>query len=298
MLTLDQLQRIMPRLPPEKAAEYLPHLNAAMREFWISEGVHSPDETDSPVIPKPARMAAFLAQLAHESLDLTRWEESAHYARVDFCGVVVTPTCALCDKRLFDLGEMLGQGEQLAPGLHRLHEAGEQYEDRDDLGNTQPGDGVRFKGRGPIQLTGRANYRAASEALLPGDVACPGPQCESATWACSAPPSCAWCGVVMVPVLERYPERLLDPALVFRVAGWFWATTLDYYSNRNGVALNVHAERCDRLYRNGKLDSARAGFALITRAINGGLRGSDERWAYYLRAREVLGQPQDKEGRT
>ena len=43
--------------------------------------------------------------------------------------------------------------------------SGEDYEGRSDLGNTQPGDGVRFKGRGLMQLTGRANYEKFSQAM-------------------------------------------------------------------------------------------------------------------------------------
>lgn len=66
--------------------------------------------------------------------------------------------------------------------------SGEAYEGRKDLGNTEPGDGKRFKGRGLIQITGRYNYWLVGTALgydfinKPEDLELPGPACYSAAW--------------------------------------------------------------------------------------------------------------------
>lgn len=72
---------------------------------------------------------------------------------------------------------------------------GRAYQGRADLGNTEPGDGPRFKGRGLIQLTGRANYRAYGQARGRN-------------------------------FLTDASARLIatDPELAADVAGWFWST--------------------------------------------------------------------------
>jgi putative chitinase len=66
--------------------------------------------------------------------------------------------------------------------------SGEAYEGRKDLGNTQPGDGKRFKGRGLIQITGRSNYTELSKELHydfivhPKALERPGAASYSAAW--------------------------------------------------------------------------------------------------------------------
>ena len=72
--------------------------------------------------------------------------------------------------------------------------SGATYEGRRDLGNTEPGDGMRFKGRGLIQITGRHNYRICSLALYGDERLLDKPwllesvigACRSAAWYWSA----------------------------------------------------------------------------------------------------------------
>jgi putative chitinase len=61
----------------------------------------------------------------------------------------------------------LGQSSHETDGFATLNEyaSGRAYEGRKDLGNTSPGDGPKYKGRGIFQLTGKANYKIFGDKL-------------------------------------------------------------------------------------------------------------------------------------
>lgn len=85
------------------------------------------------------------------------------------------------------------------------YSSGVQYEGRTDLGNTEPGDGPRFKGRGGMQLTGRHNYTLAGQAL----------------------------GYDLVARPEMLAGNL---TAAFRTAGWYWTDGRPDVGNFNDLA--------------------------------------------------------------
>ncbi len=107
-ITAQQLLLILPNAGPVTGV-FVPVLNTAMNRYQIVG---------------PKRIAAFIAQIGHESGQLKYVKE------------IWGPTAAQA-----------------------------KYEGRKDLGNTLAGDGSRYRGRGLIQITGRANYMACGEAL-------------------------------------------------------------------------------------------------------------------------------------
>ena len=143
-------------------------------------------------INTPLRWCHYLAQIAHESAELRYSEEIA-------------------SGKAYDTGKLAIK-----------------------LGNTPEadGDGQRFKGRGLIQVTGRANYEAYKK----------------------------YCGFDVV----KHPELLAKPVGAIRSSMWFWKSK----------GLNELADRDE--------------FTAITKRINGGTNGIEDRRKYLARAKRVL----------
>jgi putative chitinase len=136
-----------------------------------------------------------------------------------------------------EIAHFIGQTAQESDGYVTLEEYadGSDYEGRADLGNFQKGDGKKFKGRSPIQLTGRDNYKK--------------------------------CGTFFGWDLISNPEMIADWYHGFLVAGWYWRYERPYIKK---LALN------DDLIG-------------VTKAINGGTNGLENRAEYLRKAKIAFG---------
>lgn len=214
-ITEQQLLQILPNARPV-AGVFVPALNRAMARFDITS---------------PVRQAAFIAQLGHESAQLTKLSESLYYKDPE--------RVAQLFKYGFDLnqnGRVDPAEVEFAKGYVRNSEklANRVYGGRYGNGPEASGDGYRYRARGAIGVTFRDNYRLCGKALG-------------------------------VPMLER-PELLEQPEYAALSAAWYW-------------------------WDRGLNELADAGlFDRITRVINGGNNGEDERRALWVKAKGVLCQ--------
>lgn len=128
------------RIPLDRARAWVEPLNDILPHFQITTA---------------RRVAAFLAQCAHESAGFTKLTEDLDYSAHRLMQVWPRrfPTA--------DLAALYAHNpEKLANFV---------YANRLGNGDEASGDGWRFRGRGPIQLTGRANYEEASQDLFMSD---------------------------------------------------------------------------------------------------------------------------------
>ncbi len=174
----------MPEAGPS-ARDYLPCLNDAMETFGIDT---------------PKRQASFLAQLAHETGQLGSMVESLNY----------TPQAILATFNRsvprFTQAQAEQYGRTTAHPANQVMIANIAYANRNGNGPVESGDGWRFRGRGPGQLTGRRNYAA--------------------------------CGAALGFDLVAKPELVAEPLIGCLSFAWFWSK-----GNPSGRDLSLLADR-------------------------------------------------------
>ena len=163
MITTDSIHRILLSMGvrPETAGLFAPHLFDAATKWEVSV----------------AALPMFLAQLAHESALFERLVENLNYTSPQ----QIMQTWPKRFKTKTAAMAFVRHPERLANYV---------YADRIGNGDAASGDGWKYRGRCPIGITGKDNYRAAGEALG-------------------------------LPLLEE-PELLEEPVHAADAAGWFW----------------------------------------------------------------------------
>jgi putative chitinase len=180
-------------------------------------------------IVTPIHKAHFLAQLAHESCGFTVLSENLNYSAK---GLLAT------------FGKYFNETTAQSYARRPVAIGNRVYANRMGNGAEGSGEGYLYRGRGPIQCTGKNNYRDFSMAYYGDDR------------------------------LIRAPDLLLDPVVGCMFAGWFWR-------QRN---INAVVDEDDLLNLFADNDDIRS----VTRKVNGGLTGLDDRMRWLRLAKESL----------
>lgn len=158
---------------------------------------------------------------------------------------------------LYRLASFLSQIAHETKELIYMEEiaSGKAYEGRKDLGNIKIGDGQRFKGRGPIQLTGRKNYRLFTLWIQKN---------MKAIWGDDIPKE--------LPNFEQHPYLVSTMEWGLLAAIFYWT------ENKLNEASDKITINKDGIYNVEK----------PTRLINGGINGLEERTEYFTKSLTVL----------
>ena len=144
---------------------------------------------------------------------------------------------------------------------------GSAYEGRKDLGNTQPGDGPRFKGHGALQTTGRINHQKANVELL------------------------------KLPFLTTEEKALfandglLRNPLLLTVPKWAALSAMIYWINKdlNSLCVPDDQQVIIKRYDGTKwYNYTCSPIEGITRKINGGINGLEERKILYQKMKSII----------
>ena len=216
-ITVQQLLQILPSAG-QVAGVFVPVLNTAMSRYQIVGA---------------KRIAAFVAQVGHESGHLTRLVENLNYSADGLANTWPSRFAEPDGKggyaKVQVAGKVRNKPSTLALSVERKPEqiANITYGNR--MGNASPGDGWKYRGRGLIQITGKINYRACGEALS-------------------------------LDLIEQ-PELLEKPRHACMSAAWFWAT--------NGLNTMADDGKFEALtqYINGGQNGAADRQALYARAL-------------------------------
>ncbi len=136
LIQLSGLQSVMPRTSAATLAQFVPVLQSQLADYEINT---------------PLREAHFIAQLAHESGGFEHQKENLNYS----------------DKALRAVFGKYFPDEEIAKEYARQPEkiANRVYANRIGNGDEASGEGWKYRGRGLIQLTGKANYAKCAESI-------------------------------------------------------------------------------------------------------------------------------------